>query len=128
MNYIITTLATAVLLGIMILLVSAKPRLWKLTTIWALIIAAGGGTVLYGYGYMDVTGNLPLAILQAALAVCGSFVGADEYTVIPDSPALQTVAMQIICTIIRICALYVTASAVIAAIGAGALQRLWRRL
>lgn len=124
MNYIITILATSILLTVMILLVSAKPRLSKLVTIWALILAAGGGILIYGYGYMDVTGNLPLAILKAALAVCGSFVGADEYSVIPDSPALQTVPMQIICTFLRICALYVTASTVITAIGAGALQRL----
>lgn len=127
MNYIITILATAIALLVMILLVSAKPRLSKLVTIWALIIAAGGGTMIYGYGYMDVTGNFPLAILKAALAVCGSFVGADEYSVIPDAPALQTTFMQVICTFIRICALYVTASTVISAIGAGALQRfrLW---
>ena len=124
MDYIITILATAILLVIMILLVSAKPRLSKLVTIWALIIAAGGGIMIYGYGYMDVTGNIPLAILKAVLAVCGSFVGADEYSVIPDSPFLQTVPMQMVCTFIRICALYVTASTVITAIGAGALQRL----
>lgn len=124
MDYIITILATLCLLIIMVLLVSAKPRLSKLVTIWALIIAAGGGTLIYGYGYMDVTGNLPESMLKAVLAVCGSFVGADEYSVIPDSPFLQTTAMQIVCTFIRICALYVTASTVITAIGAGALQRL----
>ena len=124
MDYIITILATAILLVIMILLVSARPRLSKLVTIWALIIAAGGGTLIYGYGYMDETGSIPLAILKAALAVCGSFVGVDEYSVIPDSAFLQTVPMQMVCTFIRICALYVTASTVITAIGAGALQRL----
>ena len=124
MPYLITILCTAIALVCMVMLVSAKPRLSKLVTIWALIIAAGGGLVIYGYGYMDVTGNFPLAILSALLAVCGSFVGADEYSVIPDSPALQTPVMQILCTFIRICALYVTASTVISAIGAGALQRL----
>lgn len=124
MNYIITILAAAVGLIFMVLLVSSKPRLSKLVTIWALVIAAVGGLLVYGYGYMDVTDNIPLAILSAILAVCGSFVGADEYSVIPDSPALQTVPMQIICTLLRICALYVTASTVITAIGAGFLQRL----
>lgn len=124
MQYLITILATTVLLVTMVLLVSAKPRLSKLVTIWALVIAAGGGLLVYGYGYMDVTDNYPLAILSALLAVCGSFVGADEYTVIPPSEALETPLMQILCTCIRICALYVTASTVITAIGAGALQRL----
>ncbi len=127
MNYTITYLATAIVLAVMVLLVSATPRMSKMVTIWALIIAAGGGTLIYGYGYMDVTGNVPLAVLKAALAVCGSFVGADEYSVIPDSAFLQTTGMQMVCTFIRICALYVTASTVISAIGAGALQRvrLW---
>ncbi len=124
MNYLITILAATVGLIFMVLLVSAKPRLSKLVTIWALVIAAGGGLLVYGYGYMDVTDNIPLAVLSAILAVCGSFVGADEYSVIPDSPALQTVPMQILCTLLRICALYVTASTVITAIGAGFLQRL----
>ena len=124
MQYFITILATAILLVVMVLLVSAKPRLSKLITIWALIIATVGGLLVYGYGYMDVTDNYPLAILSALLAVCGSFVGADEYTVIPTSEALETPLMQILCTCIRICALYVTASTVITAIGAGALQRL----
>ena len=124
MNYVFTVLAAAILLVVMVLLVSIKPRLSKLVTIWALVIAAGGGLLIYSYGYMDVTGNLPLAILSALLAVCGSFVGADEYSVIPDSPALQTLPMQLVCTFIRICAMYVTASTVITAIGAGALQRL----
>lgn len=124
MNYIITILAAAVGLVFMVLLVSSKPRLSKLVTIWALVIAAVGGLLVYGYGYMDVTDNIPLAVVSAILAVCGSFVGADEYSVIPDAPALQTVPMQIICTLLRICALYVTASTVITAIGAGFLQRL----
>lgn len=124
MKHAITILATGILLVVMVLLVAINARLSKKVTIFALIIAAGGGLLVYGYGYMAVTDNIPLATISALLAVCGSFVGADEYSVIPDAPALQTPVMQIVCTFIRICALYVTASTVITAIGAGALQRL----
>lgn len=124
MNYAITILCTGILLAVMVLLVAINPRLSKKVTIGALIIAAGGGLFVYGYGYMAVTDNIPLAIISALLAVCGSFVGADEYSVIPDAPLLQTPVMQFLCTFIRICALYVTASTVISAIGAGALRRL----
>lgn len=124
MNYIITILAATVGLIFMVLLVSAKPRLSKLTTIWALVITTVGGLLIYGYGYMDTTGNVPLSIISALLAILGSFVGADGLLEIPDAPFLQTMPMQILCTFIRLCALYVTASTVITAIGAGFLQRL----
>ncbi len=124
MHYAISILATGILLVLMVLLVAINSRLSRKVTIWALIIAAGGGLLVYGSGYLAVSDNIPQAVLSALLAVCGSFVGADEYSVIPDAPFLQTPVMQIVCTFIRICALYVTASTVITAIGAGALQRL----
>ena len=124
MKFAITILSTGILLVLMVLLVAINARLSKKVTIFALIIAAGGGLLVYGSGYMAVSDNIPQAVLSALLAVCGSFVGADEYSVIPDAPFLQTPLMKILCTFIRICALYVTASTVITAIGAGALQRL----
>lgn len=124
MNYIITILAATACLVFMVLLVASKPRLSRLITIWALAITTVGGLLVFGYGYMAETGNVPLSVVSALLAILGSFVGADGLFEIPDAPLLQTIPMQILCTFIRLCALYVTASTVITAIGAGFLQRL----
>lgn len=121
MDYIITLLATVILVAIMILLVASRPRLSKLFTFWAFVIAVVGGLLVCSYGYISMSDNIPLAVLNSVLTVCGFFLGS---ATIPNAPALQTVPMQMFCTFLRICALYVTSSTVLTAIGAGFLQRL----
>ena len=121
MDYIITLFATVILVAIMILLVASRPRLSKMFTFWAFFIAVVGGLLVCSYGYISMSDNIPLAVLNSVLTVCGFFLGSAS---IPNAPALQTVPMQMFCTFLRICALYVTSSTVLCAIGAGFLQRL----
>lgn len=127
MIYIASILITAVLFLLLILLLAAKPKVSKRITVGALTIAGVSGMLIYGYGYMVVTGNFWLAVLKALLAVCGSFMARNEYSAISSVPVMQTPWMQILCTFIQICALYATASAVITSIGAEMLKklRLW---
>ena len=73
---------------------------------------------------MVTTENFALAVLKALLAVCGSFIGRNEYANLSSIPIMNTWWMQILCTAVQVCALYATASAVITAIGAEALKRL----
>ena len=127
MKYILMTLATAILFVLLILLLAVKPRLSKKITIGALTVAGVSGLFIYSYGYMAITENSLLAVLQALLAVCGSFVGNNKYSDFASVPIMQTVWMQIFFTFIQICALYATASAVISSLGKEALKkiRLW---
>lgn len=127
MSYFVSILTTAILFCALILLLASKPMHSKKITVAALTIAGVFGLVIYGYGYMAVTKNLPLAVLKALLAVCSSFVGGNEYSSIAAAPLMQSVWMQILCNFIRLCALYVTTSAVVTAISAEALKkfRLW---
>ena len=124
MIYIVSILVTAILFLLLILLLAVKPEISKKITVGALAIAGGTGLLIYGYGYMVITKNFALAVLKALLAVCGSFVGRNEYANLSSIPFMNTIGMQILCTAVQVCALYATASAVITSIGAEALKRL----
>ena len=124
MAYILSTLITASIFVILIVLLAANPKISKFFTIAALVFGGICGLLIYGYGYTAVTDNLLLAILKTVLAVGGSFVGNNEYDSIADAPLMQNHWMQILCTFVQICSLYATASAVITSIGAQALKRL----
>lgn len=124
MEYIFSTLIAAVVFVILILLLAAKPKVSKFFTIATLIFGAVCGLLIYGYGYAVLTDNFLLAILKAVLAVSGSFLGNSEYASIADAPLMQSQWMQILCSIVQLCALYATASAVITSIGAQAIKRL----
>ena len=79
MEYIISTLITASLFFILILLLASKPKIAKIMTLTTMGIGGIFGLAIYGYGYAIVTENFLLAILKAVVAVCGSFVGNNEY-------------------------------------------------
>lgn len=124
MIYLLGIATTAILFFLLILLLAAKPAVSRKITIGALTIAGVSGLLMYGYGYMVVTDHFALAVLKALLAVCGSFIGRNEYAAISAVPIMQTMWMQVLCTLIQVCALYATASAVITSIGTEALKRL----
>ena len=127
MNYIISILITAVLFILLILLLSVKPSISKKITVGSLALAGISGFFIYGYGYAVIIDNVILASLKALLAVCGSFVGKNEFSAISSVPIMKTMGMQIFFAFVRVCALYATASAIITTIGREALKklRLW---
>lgn len=112
---------------LLILLLSANPKLSKKLTIASFVIGGISGLLIYGYGYITITDNVFLAILKAIYSASASFVGNNDYENISTAPFMQTDRMQIVCIFIQLCALYATASAVINSIGAEALKRfrLW---
>ena len=124
MEYILSTLVTAVVFIVFILLLAAKPKVSKVITFVALGFGGICGLLIYGYGYAVIADNFVLAILKAVYSVCRSFVGTNDYAAISAAPFMQSQWMQILCTFVQICSLYATASAVITSIGAQALKRL----
>lgn len=127
MEYVLSTLVTAVVFFVFLLLLAAKPKVSKIITIVATTCGGVLGLLIYGYGYVFVTEHVVLAILKAVYSVCRAFVGVNDYGAIADAPFMQTQWMQILCMLVQICLLYATASAVIATIGGSALKmlRLW---
>ena len=124
MQYILSTLITAAIFIVLILLLAAKPKISK--TFTGIAFGLGGicGLLIYGYGYALISDNLLLAILNAVLSVVRSFVGTNDYAAIAAAPFMQNKWMQILCAFVQICSLYATASAVITSLGSQALKRL----
>ena len=124
MTYVISILITAISFLCLVLLLSVKPTVSKKITIMALAISGISGFFIYGYAYAVICDNIVLASLKALLAVCGSFVGRNEFSSIASVPVMQTLVMKIFFEFIRLLALYATASAIITTIGREALKRL----
>ena len=124
MHYITSILICAVSFLLFILLLSVKPSISKRITFCSLAIASISGLLIYGYGYAYITDNVIVASMKALLAVCGTFVGKNEFGAISSVPFMKTAWMELFCMFVRICALYTTASAVVATIGREALKRL----
>ena len=124
MTYVVSITVTALLFLTLILLLSVKPSISNKITVGSIAIAGISGFFIYGYGYAVITDNVFLASLKALSAVCGSFVGRNEFSSISSVPIMQTLGMRIFCEFIRICALYATASAIITTIGREALKKL----
>lgn len=127
MTYVVSILTTAILFVLLILLLSVKPSISKKITVASLAFAGISGFFIYGYGYTVISDNVFLASLKALLAVCGSFIGQNDFGSISSVPIMNTTWMQIAFALIRVLALYATASAVISTIGREALKslRLW---
>ena len=127
MQYILSTLATAIVFFIFLLLLAAKPKVSKAITLGATIFGGILGLLIYGFGYLYVTDHFVLAVLNAVYSVCRAFVGVNDYGAISAAPFMQTQWMQALCTFVQLCSLYATASTIIASLGANVLKklRLW---
>ena len=127
MGFLFSILITAAVFFLLILFLSANPKVSKKITIISLTIAVVSGLLIYGYGYYITCDNIFLAILKAIFSVCESFVGNNNYNDISAAPLMQNEWMQIVCVFVQLCALYTTASAVINTFAAKALKRfrLW---
>lgn len=127
MEYILSTLVTAAVFVVLILLLAAKPKISKIFTSIAFGFGGICGLLIYGYGYAVISDNFLLAILNAVLSVVRSFVGTNDYAAIAAAPFMQQQWMQVLCTFVQICSVYATTSAVISSLGAQVLKklRLW---
>lgn len=125
--YILVTIFTAIAFFGMILLLAVKPKFAGKITSGFLITAAIGNLLFYSYGYAVVSSSIPLAIIQALLSVCRTFVGGNDYSSISSAPLMQEPAMQVIFWVLHWCSMYATASAAVAAVGVEVLKklRLW---
>lgn len=123
-QYLSVISVIAIIFTAMVLQLAAKPQITKKLTSYLVVIAAIGGFIFYGYGYAYRLDNPMLAILQGLLSVCGIFVGKIEEWVIADTPLYNNRFIPIIFWLLHVFALYATASATIAAIGADTLRRL----
>lgn len=126
-TYVSVILSVGAIFTAMMVLLAAEPKISSKITGAALVIAAAGGLLFYGYGYAYTEGNLPVAIIRGVLALCSMFVGGTDFELFSNTPLAENPLFHVFFWFIHLAALYATASATIAAIGAEALKklRLW---
>ncbi len=112
---------TVVFLAVMMNLAVKSARSDAVTGI-AAITALAGGLVVYSFAYAATEPVLPLAILRAVLAVCGMFMGKNEYTVSGAEEIFGGSVGRAFFWFFHLCAVYATASAAIKTIGERALR------
>ena len=123
-SYVYVILWTAAIFLAMILQLAAKPKFTSRLTGLFVICAFVGGLLIYGYAYTDQIQDIPLAVLQALLAVCGMFVSKMDFDLVEGYAFFQTFRGQFVFWLLHLFALYATASAAITSIGAEALKKL----
>ena len=85
------------------------------------------GIVVYAVGYAQTTGaagDAVTAVLRATLGVCGMFLAKNDWSAIASAPVFQSNLMVAIFWLAHTLAIYLTASAAIASVGAEALKKL----
>lgn len=114
---------SAILFCAMIINLAAKPKFAVRLTGIAVLVTAIGGLLMYGYGFSVVAEGY-LAIIRTTLAVCGMFVGKNDFAVMKEVPFFQNPAVECVFWIIHLFALYATASAAIVTVGGRLLKKL----
>lgn len=119
----IVILWTAAIFIAIIINLAIKPKfIPKLLGVFVLITAVGG-LIFYGYGYACTLDSVILAVIRSTFAVCGMFVGGNEFSEICDAPAFQHVAVQILFWLLHILGLMASAGAAVTTLGASLLRK-----
>lgn len=120
---VVMLFSAAGFLAIVVSLAVNVKRAGRITTA-ATILAAVGGFFCYGYGFAHQTDFLPLAVVRSVLACLGMFLGRNDFSAVNGTPFFVQIWGQLVFWASHFLALYVTASAALTTIGAGALRRL----
>lgn len=124
-NFLYVSLIALILFMAMILNLAAKPRFTKKLNSIFIVIVGVFALLTYGYGYISSNeDSLPVAVVRTLLAVCGIYVGKEEYDVVKNTAFFSNEYAKLGFWTIHVMALYATASTAITAIGSQALQRL----
>lgn len=124
LNIISTIVIATALFLAMILQLASKPKYVSKARGYFLGTAIVGGLLFYGYGFSISCDKLYISIIRSLLAVCGMFVGKNEFDEISNTPLLSYAPAVFAFWLIHVFALYTTASAAISTIGAEALKKL----
>ena len=109
---------TVILFLTLLLSLGFQPKAMTRITGVILLFAGISGILLYGYGYSILYDNIPQAAIRTLFSVFCMFLGRNEIGAISAAPLLQKPVMQLYIYTVHLLALYSTASAVVAAIGA----------
>ncbi len=115
---------TAALFLAMTVNLAMKPAHSARVTSFCMMSAVAYGLLVYGTGFIQVTGDPLFSMVRAVFCVMRMFVGVNELSAIAGSTFVSTPALVDIYWIFQLMALYSTASAIMISIGAAALKQL----
>ena len=101
-----------------------KPAYSAKLTAYLMVIAVLGGSIIYGKGYTDVTGNAFLSLVRTPFSVIGMFLGKNDMSAISGSVWMQT-GLGVFCFwLFHLMAFYSIASAAMVTVGSAGLRKL----
>ena len=118
----LVVLYTAVIFMAMMVNLAVKPKTGVRMTGRLIVLAAVLGFFFYGYGYANVIGSLPMAVLRATMSVWFMFVGRNDFSSVSSAPLFASPAIQFLFWLAHLLAIYAFASATFITIGAGAVR------
>lgn len=116
-------ISVALFMALMINLVTKPSRSSRITT-FCIVVSTIWGFVVYGTGFAESTGNLPLSIIRTVMTVLRMFVGVNELSAIQGTRFVSNTGWMIAFWLMHLMAFYSAASAIMFTIGAAALRQL----
>lgn len=116
-------ISVAIFLALMMNLALKPSRSSRLTT-FCLVASIVWGFLVYGTGYAEITGDLPLSIFRTVLTVLRMFVGVNELSAIQGTTFVSGTGWMIAFWAMHMMAFYSATSAIMYTIGAAALRSL----
>ena len=74
----------------MVINMALKPAYSARLTAVLMLVAACGGSVIYGMGYTYVTQNIALSLVRTPFSVIGMYQGKNDLSAISGSPIVST--------------------------------------
>ena len=101
-----------------------KPSYSARLTAVLMMIAACGGSIIYGLGYTYVTQDVALSLIRTPFSVIGMYLGKNDLSAISGAPVVSS-ALGIFCFwTLHLFAFYSIASAAVITVGSEGLRRL----
>ena len=119
----VVVFSLAVFFAVVVNLALNKSSSSRITAI-LMFVSIFFGTIIYGVGYAQVTGDLWLSLVRTPLSVIMMFVGKNDYSAIANASIVSTKVGMVVFWLLQLVAFYTTASAAIVTIGATALRHL----
>lgn len=124
MNIGITILLASALFLAAVTTLAAKPRFQSTIIGTAILVSTIGGLILYGYGYIVVTGNIFVSVVRAAFSTMGMYLGKNDLGAVSAAPLFNDNWVLFAFWFFHFAAFYSFASAAITTVGDEALKHL----
>lgn len=116
-------LSVALFFALLINLVAKPSRSSKITT-FCMIVSLIWGFLVYGTGFAETTGSIPISIFRTVMSVLRMFVGVNELSAIQGTTFVSGTGWLIAFWAMHLMAFYSATSAIMFTIGAAALRQL----